>query len=236
MFKGMLLNLLKVLGRYVIRQFDDGMTERMNETNELLRTLVQARAEDHQLLQTDHQLLQTAIAELAESSQMLQSISMIALSLLDSEMNFNSVLVKSQSDDDLTQLKFKNNLHNAHGLPPNSRCAEFIAANVISEAPEHIPPTEFLSFDMATGRALQSKAVIAAHILPHRWKINLLTTFSLSVTNDPRNGLMLYKPVECAFDRAQLCIDVESTEGQDLFKFRLLDESLRNKKLIDYVC
>ena len=37
--------------------------------------------------------------------------------------------------------------------------------------------------------------------------------------------------VECAFDHAQVCIDVQCGEGQDLFTFRLLDKSLRNEKL-----
>lgn len=39
------------------------------------------------------------------------------------------------------------------------------------------------------------------------------------------------RSVECAFDRAQVCIDVQCGEGQDLFTFRLLDKSLRNEKL-----
>lgn len=62
-------------------------------------------------------------------------------------------------------------------------------------------------------------------------------SFPSSVINDPCNGLMLPKSVECAFDRAQVCIDVQcgegwvNFEGQDLFTFRLQDKSLRNEKL-----
>lgn len=119
---------------------------------------------------------------------------------------------------------------------PGGRCSDFIAAKIISKAPDNIRDSEVVSYDMATGRVLPSKYTIGSHIYAHRWKINLLTTFPLSITNDPRNGLILYKPVELAFDRAQVCIDVKvSTSGQlDLFTFRLLDESLRHQDLGEY--
>lgn len=257
MFK--ILNPIKTLGRYLIRQFDDGATE---STNELLRSLVASQAEVvasqaelvasqeevvaslaelkrmHETLvhahTEDHKLLQTAVASLAESKQMVQSLSMIALSLLDTEINFDSVLAESQSN---SRSDFKKRLHSAHGLPSGSaaQSREFIATGIISDVPENIRPTEFLSYDQATGKVLPSSIVIAAHIYPHRWKIHLLTSFPPSVTNDPSNGLMLLRSVERAFDRAQVCIDVQCAEGQDFFTFRLLDKSLRNTKLTEGV-
>ena len=78
---------------------------------------------------------------------------------------------------------------------------------------------------------------LPTHIYQYRWKktLDFLTTFHSSAINDPCNGLLLYKPVEHAFDRAQVCIEVFSIEGQeDIFKFRLLYESLRNKTLIEH--
>lgn len=52
---------------------------------------------------------------------------------------------------------------------------------------------------------------------------------SIEDIDDPENGLLLYKPVQWAFDRAALCIEIK--EGD--FTFRLLDSRLRPIKLSD---
>jgi len=51
--------------------------------------------------------------------------------------------------------------------------------------------------------------------------------------DDPLNGLLLYKPVEWAFDRAKICVEVKSGDNMT---FRLLDEALRNTLLVDQAC
>jgi hypothetical protein len=84
-------------------------------------------------------------------------------------------------------------------------------------------------FDMATGKELRHGSVIAAHIFQFRWWRSLPLLTSLTEINDVRNALLLYKPVEDAFDRARLCIDAD---GQTM-RFCLLDETLRTTKLAD---
>jgi hypothetical protein len=84
-------------------------------------------------------------------------------------------------------------------------------------------------FDMATGKNLRHGSVIGAHIFQLRWQTSLSSVTSLTDINHVRNALLLYKPVEEAFDRARLCIEVK---GQTM-RFRLLDEVLRTTKLTD---
>jgi len=283
-----ILNPLKVVGRYLIRQFDDGATERSNVLPETLSqsvtTMIQQQERDHKMLETvsnslatmsnsletvsnslattsnsfetvsnkletvsnsleavireqakDHALLKNMDKSQAEWKQVVQSLSTILLSLLDSEINLDLDLAENPSDSKIKRLEFKKYLHEAHGLPQSGRHRDFIAAGIILGSQD---TSELCSFDMATGRVLPSAIVTAAHIYQHRWrKINILTTFPPDFINDPRNGLLLYKPVEHAFDRAQvyMCIEVFSIEGQeDIFKFRLLDENLRNKALTEH--
>ena len=184
MFK--IFNPIKTLGRYLIRQFDDSATE---STNELLRGLVASQAElvasqaklvalqaevvtaslaefkqMHETLvrahTKDHELLHRAVASLTESKQMVQSLSIIALSLLDTKINFDPVLAEHQSN---SRHDFKKRLHDAHGLPEAAQSEEFITKGFISDVPENIYPTEFLSYDQATGKVLPSSIVIGAH-------------------------------------------------------------------------
>jgi hypothetical protein len=84
-------------------------------------------------------------------------------------------------------------------------------------------------FDMATGVRLRHSTVVASHIFQRRWWACLSIYSKLTDINDIRNGLLLYKPVEWAFDRAQLC--VERSGG--FMRFRLLDPTLKNMKLTD---
>jgi hypothetical protein len=53
---------------------------------------------------------------------------------------------------------------------------------------------------------------------------------SLKDINDIHNGLLLYKPVEWAFDSGKLCIGVKS---KDDMIFHFLDENLSNVKIAD---
>jgi hypothetical protein len=83
-------------------------------------------------------------------------------------------------------------------------------------------------FDMATGEHLRHSSVVAAHIFQYRWRKFLSLLSSLKGIDDACNGLLLYKPVEWAFDRAKLCIEVNSAGRMT---FRLLDQDLRDIKL-----
>jgi hypothetical protein len=56
---------------------------------------------------------------------------------------------------------------------------------------------------------------------------------SLTDINDVRNGLLLYKPVEWAFDRAKICVEVTSDAEMT---FCLLDPALNDVRLVDKAC
>jgi hypothetical protein len=88
-------------------------------------------------------------------------------------------------------------------------------------------------FDMATGEHLPHHAVVATHIFQRKWQNQLPYYTSLKDIDNIHNGLLLYKPVEWAFDRAKLCIEVNS-EGQ--MSFLLLDNGLRGVKLVGKAC
>lgn len=98
---------------------------------------------------------------------------------------------------------------------------------------EYHQPVNGNLFDMATGTSLPHGSVIAAHIFQHKWGKALLQFTSMTNINDPCNGLLLYKPVEWAFDRAKICVEVKSG---DKMTFRLLDEDLRDTLLVDKAC
>lgn len=84
-------------------------------------------------------------------------------------------------------------------------------------------------FDMATGQTLRHGSVIGAHIFQWRWRSSLPLLSSFTNIDHVRNALLLYKPVEDAFDRARLCVEVN---GESL-RFRLLDEAYQMVRLSD---
>jgi hypothetical protein len=98
---------------------------------------------------------------------------------------------------------------------------------------EYYPLEDRTLFDMATGICLPQSIVIASHIFQYKWRNELSRFTSLADINDSRNGLLLYKPVEWAFDRAKLCVEVKSN---DEMTFCLLDQDLRNIVLADKAC
>ena len=55
--------------------------------------------------------------------------------------------------------------------------------------------------NMATGERFCHVSVIGPHISQHRWWRALPFLTSLTDIDDPHNSLLLYKPVEDAFDR-----------------------------------
>jgi len=87
--------------------------------------------------------------------------------------------------------------------------------------------------DMATGRNLVHSTVTGAHIFQRNWRKTLPqhSSFNEEDINGVQNGLLLYKPVESIFDEGRICIEVDNT-GE--MKFYLLDQSIRNRKLVDF--
>lgn len=88
-------------------------------------------------------------------------------------------------------------------------------------------------FDMATGQCLPHSVVVASYIFQHQWQNRLSDFTTLEDINDVRNGLLLYKPVQWAFNRAKLCIEVDA-DGK--MTFRLFDQDLRDVELADKAC
>jgi hypothetical protein len=96
-------------------------------------------------------------------------------------------------------------------------------------------PAQGNLFDMATGQRLLYSTVTGAHIFQKDWHAILpgCSQFGIEDINDVRNGLLLYKPVEVAFDQGKICIEVD---GVGRMRFALLDQSIRDKKLVDLAC
>lgn len=95
---------------------------------------------------------------------------------------------------------------------------------------EYSQPDDGYLFDMATGMRLRHSVVVASHIFQHRWKKQLSKFTSFTDINDVRNGLLLYTPVDWAFDRAKICVEVDA---ESKMTFRLLDQSLGGINLAD---
>ena len=121
-------------------------------------------------------------------------------------LNFDDVKTQaSGSQESVTTVEFKILLKRAYGQS------------------ENYDPL----FDMATGRYLLHSTVKASHIFQRQWK-KVLSHFSeLEDINHPCNGLLLYGPVEWAFDHAQLCVEIRD----GCMSFLLLDKKLAKIKL-----
>ena len=58
---------------------------------------------------------------------------------------------------------------------------------------------------MLTSEALPSKTVIAAHLYKSSWKVFVEDALGFSDIDHVSNGLLLWKPIEHAFDTSQVC-------------------------------
>ena len=80
---------------------------------------------------------------------------------------------------------------------------------------------------------LPSSLVIGGHIFKREWfKFDVhKTLLNMEDIDCARNGFLLFKPVEWAFDRSMLFFDLDSTSGD--FFLRILDPSIRSRQLMD---
>ena len=62
---------------------------------------------------------------------------------------------------------------------------------------------------MLTGEVLPSQNIIAAHIFKFCWAAFSRLCLDIHDINDPRNGLLIRKAVEDAFDTSALCFVFE---------------------------
>ncbi|GIL62191.1 hypothetical protein Vafri_16454 [Volvox africanus] len=77
--------------------------------------------------------------------------------------------------------------------------------------------------------------VTGAHIFKRCWRGKMKVVLGLSDINDPRNGLLLCKGLEHAFDDSRICFMYVSHEGKHEFILELLDLNLQNTTLWDYM-
>lgn len=76
---------------------------------------------------------------------------------------------------------------------------------------------------------LPSFLVIGAHIFKHEWASDAAILLGITKIDSTRNGLLLFQPIEKAFDRSQLCFVKEAGKGS--FQLKILDPSLRGQDL-----
>ena len=83
---------------------------------------------------------------------------------------------------------------------------------------------------MVTGEWHGRGDVIAAHIWMSKTRGKGLPKFGLSITDltSPRNGFLVLKDIEEAFDRKQLCFLYRPLTNQGKFTVKILDPSVRN--------
>ncbi|KAI9090502.1 hypothetical protein DFS34DRAFT_636848 [Phlyctochytrium arcticum] len=80
-----------------------------------------------------------------------------------------------------------------------------------------------------SGITLPSNHIIAGHLFKHAWE-NFKWIVDLEDINDVRNGLLLYKPIERAFDNGFICFIYEN----GTFTCRLLCKQWKLKTLDSY--
>jgi HNH endonuclease len=74
--------------------------------------------------------------------------------------------------------------------------------------------------------------VTAVHLFLRRNEHLAATLMQIQDIDDPRNGMLMFKPVEYAFNHCQLSF---IRDYDDSFKLKLFDVSIRDTKLIDYI-
>jgi hypothetical protein len=67
---------------------------------------------------------------------------------------------------------------------------------------------------MLTGEVLPRKCVIASHLFKKKWSPAAYRLLHIEDVNDIRNGLLLWKPIEYAFDRGQIFFKYEKSTGR----------------------
>jgi hypothetical protein len=77
---------------------------------------------------------------------------------------------------------------------------------------------------------LPSFLVIGAHIFKHEWAKDAPILLGIKNIDSTRNGLLLFHPIEKAFDCSQLCF--VKNEGEGAFQLKILDPSLRDQELL----
>ncbi len=82
------------------------------------------------------------------------------------------------------------------------------------------------------GVDLPKSLVIGGHIFKHEWAgVQAEVLLGIENINSSRNGLLLFCPIEKAFDRSALCF--LKADNDDAFYLKLLDPNIRDITLLD---
>lgn len=131
---------------------------------------------------------------------------------------------QSASED---QIKFKNECieyWECKKVNNNNDGQISVAANIHQQSVQQIKC-------MMTQEYFDRKEVKAAHLWPKKLAdtMNSLVGLRGNLVNNVRNGLLLCKSIEAAYDRGQVCF-IYNPFSQT-FQFRILDASLRRKRV-----
>eukprot|EP00274_Cyanoptyche_gloeocystis_P008281 CAMPEP_0196653974 /NCGR_PEP_ID=MMETSP1086-20130531/3647_1 /TAXON_ID=77921 /ORGANISM="Cyanoptyche gloeocystis , Strain SAG4.97" /LENGTH=291 /DNA_ID=CAMNT_0041985453 /DNA_START=63 /DNA_END=938 /DNA_ORIENTATION=- len=165
--------------------------------------------ETQQQLQETRQQAQETQHQLQETQQRVEFLSAF-LPAVDSMLLYNG----DQSSTNARSSDFKKQLINLYSECTQSGSLKLVKCSI-------------------TRCFLPKKCVIASHIFKRTWAKHSWQSVLLGFNDidDPRNGLLLFKPFEYAFDRSQICFTFNS-ESQ-LFIMKILDSSIKDKVLVD---
>ena len=79
---------------------------------------------------------------------------------------------------------------------------------------------------------LPAKVVCDGHIFKYKWWEEVHLWMGFENIDDPRNGFLLFKPIEWAFDHGQLCF-VEKPRASGRLVCHVLDPSIKRQRLVD---
>jgi hypothetical protein len=86
---------------------------------------------------------------------------------------------------------------------------------------------------MVLGIYFPQRLVIASHLFRRSNEYIAKNMVGIDNIDDERNGLLMFQPLETAFDRFQ--ISFIKNNDNDRFKLKLFDKTIRKKKLIEFM-
>ena len=81
---------------------------------------------------------------------------------------------------------------------------------------------------------LPFQTIVGGHIFKSCWKEFCMDRLSFEDINDERNGLLLFKPFEFAFDNSHICF-LLSNSGPRRYAMRILHPDIKGMTLLEYI-
>jgi hypothetical protein len=86
---------------------------------------------------------------------------------------------------------------------------------------------------MFSGISLPVEVVIGSHLFKSCWSDHCKARLGFENINDPRNGLLLFKPFEYAFDNSHICFLFDAV--MEAFSMKIVNKELRELTLKEYI-